>query len=123
MKFEEHPGWEREIPKYRAARDIRPSAKARHKFEPPFTEVGEDDRWQYGTRPIKAREEIETREWPHESFIPLNYSASRVLDFFNSRMKSRMSRSPWAGDRLRLDDGLGAAQPTTAAILKPRSAA
>jgi hypothetical protein len=33
----------------------------------------------------------------------LNYSAAKVLDFFNTRMKSRLHRSPGRGDRLRLD--------------------
>jgi hypothetical protein len=100
------PGWEREVPKYRARRDIQPMEKARFRSEPPFgTGVG-IDRWQYGTREIKAGEIIETKEWPHESFHPLNYGAGQVLDFFNMRQKSRLPRSPWYGDRIRLDDGL-----------------
>ena len=53
-----------------------------------------------------AGEVIETREWPHASFRPLNYGAKKVLDFFNLQMKSRLPRSPWYGDRLRLDNGL-----------------
>jgi hypothetical protein len=40
------------------------------------------------------------------SFFPLNYAAQKVLGFFNSAPKSRLTRSPWAIDRLRLDDGL-----------------
>jgi hypothetical protein len=109
------PGWEREIPKYRVARGLQPAPKARFRFEPPFSTISDSDVWQYGAQPVKAGEEIETREWPHPSFRPLNFSAGRVLDFFNSRMKSRLPRSPWAGDRIRLDDGLtGPTQPNIA---------
>lgn len=44
--------------------------------------------------------------------MPLNYGAGKVLDFFNSRQKSRLPRSPWRGDRIVLDDGLtGPTQP------------
>jgi hypothetical protein len=106
------PGFEREIPKYRATRDIQPAPKARFRFEPPFTTLWDVDVWQYGERPIQSGEIIETREWPHPSFRPLNYSARKVLDFFNSRMKSRLPRSPWQGNQIMLDDGItGPAQP------------
>jgi hypothetical protein len=64
------------------------------------------DAWQYGTRIIKAGETIETREWPHPSFFPLNYAAQKVPEFFNTRQKSRLPKSPCHGDRLRLSDGL-----------------
>jgi hypothetical protein len=100
------PGWEREIPKYRVSRDIQKTPKARFRFEPPFAHSFDSDVWQYGTRLMKAGEIVETTEWPHPSFHPLNYAAKKVLDFFTTRMKSRMQRSPWAGDRIRLDDGL-----------------
>jgi hypothetical protein len=100
------PGWERETPKYRVTRDIQPAEKARLRSEPPFAEVWDSDRWQYGTRILKAGEIIETREWPHASFRPLNHSAKMVLDFFRLQMKSRLPRSPFQGDRLRLDNGL-----------------
>jgi len=53
---------------------------------------------------MKSGEIVEAREWPHPSFHPLNYSAAKVLDFFNTRMKSRLQRSPWRGDRLHLND-------------------
>jgi hypothetical protein len=68
--------------------------------------VGTEASWQYGERALKAGEEIETREWPHPSFFPLNYSAGKVLDFFNGAMKSRLPRSPWHEGRVRLDNGL-----------------
>src|SRR5712675_582092 len=100
------PGWERETPKYRATRDIQPAEKARFRSETPFAHSFDSNTWQYGYRPIQTGEIVETREWPHASFRPLNYSAAKVLDFFNTRMKSRLPRSPWEGDRLRLDDGL-----------------
>jgi hypothetical protein len=109
------PGWERETPRYRASRDIQPATKARFRFEPPFSTIWDSEVWQYGAQPVKAGEEFESRDWPHPSFRPLNYSAGKVLDFFNSRMKSRLPRSPFAGDRIRLDDGLtGPTQPNIA---------
>jgi hypothetical protein len=98
--------WNFETPKYRATRDLRPAERDRHRSEPPFAKVFVSDVWQFGERPIKAGEIIETRAWPHESFSPLNYGAGRILDYFNQRQKSRLARSPWYGDRLRLDDGL-----------------
>jgi hypothetical protein len=100
------PGWECETPKYRATRDIQPAEKARFRFETPFAHSFDSNTWQYGSRSIQTGEIVETREWPHASFRPLNYSAAKVLDFFNTRMKSRLPRSPWEGNRLRLDDGL-----------------
>jgi hypothetical protein len=100
------PGWEREIPKYRVIRDIQRAPKARFRFEPPFANSSDSDTWQYGTRMMKAGELIETTEWPHPSFFPLNYGAKKVLEFFTTRQKSRMQRSPWQDNRLHLDDGL-----------------
>jgi hypothetical protein len=121
-------GWQFETPKYKATRDVEPAPKARFRSEPPFTTPSGIDIWQYGERPIKAGEIIETREWPHPSFRPLNYCAGKVLDFFNMRQKSRLARSPWAGDRIRLDDGLtgpGIVQPVTPKVqamdLRPAS--
>ena len=100
------PGWEREMPKYRIVRDVHPAEKARFRSEPPFTSTSDSSTWQYGTRILKAGEIIETGEWPHSSFFPLNFGAQQVLRFFHSAPKSRLPRSPWAGDRIRLDDGL-----------------
>jgi hypothetical protein len=100
------PGWEREVPKYRVARDTRPAQKARFRLEPPFASCLDIDVWQHGEKPLKAGEIIETRAWPHPAFFPLNYSAKKVLEFFRASPKSRMQRSPWAGDQIRLDDGL-----------------
>jgi hypothetical protein len=106
------PGWEREVPRYRATRDIHPSPNDRHKFEPPFASQSDSHAWQYGTQILTAGNEIITREWPHPSFHPLNFSAAKVLEFFNSRQKSRLPRSPWQGDRIVLEDGLtGPTQP------------
>jgi hypothetical protein len=105
-------GWEREVPRYRATRNLKPAEKARFRSEPPFSTIFDNDVWQYGAQPVKAGEEFETRDWPHPSFRPLNYSASKVLNFFNSRVKSRLPRAPWSVDRIRLDDGLtGPTQP------------
>jgi hypothetical protein len=50
---------------------------------------------------------IETTEWPNPgTMTPLNYSARQVMEFFTTRQKSRLPRSPWANDQVRLDDGL-----------------
>ena len=98
--------WEFEVPRFRVSRDLQPAPKARFRFEPPFSTCFDSDTYQYGSRPLKAGEIVETREWPHASFHPLNYSAQKVLAFFNARLKSRLPLSPWQGDRLRLDDGL-----------------
>jgi hypothetical protein len=101
-------GWDREVPRYRVARETQPAAKARYRTEPPFSEsVGSDSSWQYGDRVLAAREEIETRLWPHSSFIPLNHVAKKIMAFFNSRLRSRLPQSPFdSGGALRLDDGL-----------------
>jgi hypothetical protein len=106
MHTEPAPGWEREIPKYRVTRDIQPAQRARYRSEPPFAHCFDSDVWQYGERTLKAGETVETKAWPHPTFFPLNYSAKRTLDFFNFQMKSRLPRSPWHGDSLRLDNGL-----------------
>ena len=31
--------WEREVPRYKATRDLRPAEMARHRFEPPFANI------------------------------------------------------------------------------------
>jgi hypothetical protein len=108
------PGWEREVPKYRVVRDTLPAQKARFRSERPFSSCLDPDVWQYGEKPLKAGEIVETTAWPHPSFFPLNYGAKNVLEFFSSRMKSRLQRSPWAGDQIRLDDGL-----TGALVVQP----
>jgi len=105
------PGWEREVPKYRATREIRPAEKARFRTEPPFETIFDNDVWQYGERPVARGDEIETTSWPHPSFRPQNYSAARVLSFFNSAMKSRLTPSPWHEGRIRLTNGLSDAPP------------
>jgi hypothetical protein len=105
------PGWEREVPKYRVVFDTYPAPKARYRTEAPFTNGTESDCWQYGSRTLKSGEVIESREWPHPMFFPLNYSAKRVLDFFNSQMKSRLARSPFFENELRLETGLSGDLP------------
>ena len=111
--------WEREGPRYKATRNLRPPEMARYRSEPPFSKVFDSDVWQYATRPIKAGEIIETKEWPHPSFLPLNYGAGKVLEFFNMRQKSRLPRSPWYVDRIRLDDGLSG--PVDVKIARPNA--
>jgi hypothetical protein len=99
------PGWDRIVPRYRVTRDVQPAEKSRFRSEPPFTEIW-SGAWQYGERPYQAGEEIETTAWPHPSFMPLNFSAERVLEFFKASMKSRLTTAPWHDGRVRLDNGL-----------------
>jgi hypothetical protein len=107
--------WERQPPRYRATRAVHPSPNSRHRFEPPFATVFDSDVWQHAERPVQAGQEFESRAWPHQSFVPLNFSGRAVLAFFNSRVKSRLPRAPWVGDRIRLDDGFtGPTQPNIA---------
>jgi hypothetical protein len=104
--------WKREIPKYRISRETKPAPKERFRFEPPFSSGSESDVWQYGERVHKSGEVIATTFWPNAgTMTPLNYSAAMVLEFFNSRQKSRLPRSPWADDQVRLDDGLSNPMP------------
>jgi len=58
------PDWDREIPRYRATRDLHPSPNSRHRFESPFSTVMDPDVWQQSTAPIAAGETIETLECP-----------------------------------------------------------
>jgi hypothetical protein len=98
--------WEREVPKYRVARDVRPAERARYRLETPFSTISDSSVWQYAERAYTAGEIIDTKEWPHPSFVPLNYGAEKVLAFFNGAMKSRLPRAPWHENRVRLDNGL-----------------
>jgi hypothetical protein len=109
------PGWERETPKYKATRNFHASPNPRHRLEPPFTFCWDDATWQYAEQgqEVAAGQEIWTTAWPHPSWRALNRSAEKVLDFFNSRQRSRMALSPWRNGRIELDDGLsGPLQPT-----------
>lgn len=116
-------GWEREIPKYRATRDLEPAEKVRFRFELPFAKMADSDVWQYGHRAIVRGEILETQNWPHPSFQPLNYSAARVLEFFNTRQKSRLPWSPWRRDRIVLDDGLTSSMQPKISIINSGDAA
>lgn len=98
--------WEREIPRYRATRDLQPSPNARHRHEPPLATIFDNNVWQHGEKPLARGDEITTTQWPHSSFRPLNFSAQQVLAFFNGVMKSRLPRSPWYAGQVRLDNGL-----------------
>jgi hypothetical protein len=101
-----------EVPRYRATRDVFPSPNSRHRLEPPFASLSDPSVWQFAERPVEAREEFESKSWPHPSFHPLNESAAKVLQFFSMRQKSRLPISPWRVDRIVLDDGLtGPSQP------------
>jgi hypothetical protein len=113
------PGWEFETPKYRVAYDVHPSPKARFRFETPFSQVMDSSEYQYAERELKAHEIIESREWPHPSFRPMNFVAKKILEFFNLQMKSRLPRSPYDGNRLRLDNGLSGNTITAADATTP----
>jgi hypothetical protein len=100
------PNWQQIMPRYRIVQDVAPPTKERFSRECPFSTFPADQ-WQFGERAMKRGEVIETGFWPAPgAFFPLNYSAKKVLEFFNSGIKSRMARSPWRGDRLVLDDGV-----------------
>jgi hypothetical protein len=111
-------GWEREIPRYRVTRDLKPAEKTRFRFEPPFSETASDT-YQYGDRPLAAGEEIETTAWPHASMQGLNFSGQQVLAFFKTEMKSRLTQSPWFGNQVRLNNGITNA-PTVFDVRPPQ---
>lgn len=101
------PGWEWETPKYRVGIAVYPSPNSRFRLEPPFTSCSDSNCWQYADRAYEQGEIVETREWPHANFHPLNYSAKKVVEFFNGRVKSRLPRAPWKDGKVVLTDGLG----------------
>jgi hypothetical protein len=104
--------WRKEMPLYRVRAETRPAPKTRFRFEPPFAQIMDSSEWQYGERIHKAGEIIATTEWPCAgTMIALNYSAQRVLAFFGSAPKSRLARSPWFDDQVRLQDGLSSDGP------------
>jgi hypothetical protein len=109
--------WQSEIPRYRIVRDLKPAEKTRFRFEKPFSETSSNDSWQYSDRHYEAGETVESTAWPHPSMRAQNYSAERVLQFFNLEMKSRLPVSPWHQGRVRLDTGLSG--PTSFEV-KPR---
>jgi hypothetical protein len=99
--------WRREVPRYRITRETKPAPKDRFKFEPPFSQSTEADVWQYGEKIWPAGSVVASTEWPNPgTMTPLNYSAKQVMEFFNSRQKSRLGRSPWRDGRVFLNDGL-----------------
>jgi hypothetical protein len=103
-------GWASIVPRYKVVQDVQPAEKNRFRFENPFAEIW-SGAWQYGERLYQAGEEIETTAWPHPSFMPLNFSAERVLEFFKASMKSRLTVSPWLNGQVRLDNGLSGTLP------------
>jgi hypothetical protein len=102
------PGWDKEIPRYRAQIDLLPPLKDGWRQERPFSVMGDGNRWQYmelGRECIRAGEELSTTAWPHESMIGLNDAGRVVLEHFRTRQKSRLRLSPWENGRVALDDG------------------
>jgi hypothetical protein len=104
--------WKRTIPRYRISRETLPSPKERYRFEQPFSSASDASTWQFGEKVHLAGEVIETTFWPNPgTMTPLNYSALQVINFFTTRQKSRLPRSPWANGEVRLDDGLTGTLP------------
>jgi hypothetical protein len=104
--------WRKEMPVYRVRAETRPAPKTRFRFEPPFAQIMDSSEWQYGERIHKAGEIIATTFWPNPgTMTALNYSARQVLAFFGSAPKSRLARSPWFDDQVRLQDGLSSDGP------------
>jgi hypothetical protein len=98
--------WRKERPRYRVGQPVYPSPNDRHRHELPFSYFSDGSVWQQADRPHKAGEIIESSEWPHPMFFPLNYSAKMVLEFFRAATKSRLPRSPIVDGRVMLSDGL-----------------
>jgi hypothetical protein len=100
-------GWETATPRYRVVFDVHPSSNPRFKREAPFAQILDSTEYQYGERIYRAGEEVATKSWPHSSWRPMDYTAQKILSFFNSEMKSRLPVSPYDhSGRLRLDNGL-----------------
>ncbi len=93
-------GWEKETPKYRATKSVHPSHLARLADEPPVMLSSDDAEWQHGDRNVEAGEEIETKEWPHRSFVALNDSGKHILDLLNNRPVHVLPPKPWHGGQV-----------------------
>ena len=96
--------WERQMPRYKATRDLWPAAP-KMKHAPPIPHLSEsDDIWQYARQPISAGDLINTEFWPHPSFEPLNESARCVHEFFLAGIgKSWLPFRPFENGRVVLD--------------------
>jgi hypothetical protein len=104
--------WRKEMPVYRVRAETRPAPKTRFRFEPPFSQVMNPNEWQYSERVWPAGSVIASDQWPNPgTMTPLNYSAREVMEYFTSRQKSRLPRSPWFDDQVRLQDGLSSDGP------------
>jgi hypothetical protein len=105
--------WNREIPRYKVVRSLRPASRPRYRTEPPFESMSDNDCWQYGDRFYAAGEEIESTAWPHPSMRGLTFGAEKILQFLNGTMKSRLALAPWHQGRIRLESGIGGAPVLT----------
>jgi hypothetical protein len=99
-------GWELEVPKYKVTREVVPSPRPRHRTEPPFAYDFQTDVWQYAARVYKAGEIVETKDWPHSSFLGITYGAKMILEFFKSRPRSSLTTTPWDLNQIRLVGGM-----------------
>ncbi len=114
-------GWEKEKPRYRATRELYPAPKERMRTEPPISEMGDPNTWQYAENRVAEGEIVETDCWPHESMKGENFAGRKIVEHFNREMKSRLARSPVLGGIVVLQNGFGSAPGPTPAILKPPS--
>jgi hypothetical protein len=99
--------WDREIPRYKVVRSLRPASRPRYRTEPPFESMSDNDCWQYGDRFYASGEELESFAWPHASMRGLTFGAEKILAFYINTMKSRLALAPWHQGRIRLESGIG----------------
>jgi hypothetical protein len=100
------PGWQTQLPKYRATCDLWPPVKAQLRNALPIPRMADlDDVWQYAHDPIAAGDVIMSEGWPHPSLKPINESARRVHEYFLARNgKVWLPLRPWQDGRIVLDD-------------------
>jgi hypothetical protein len=104
--------WDRTIPKYLVTRDLHGPVHRRLIHESPVSFSSDDSCFQYSPpEGLKAGQEVELTSWPHTSMRPINQSGRMVMEFFRTRMKSRMALRPWNGTKIVIDDGLTSAGP------------
>jgi hypothetical protein len=99
-------GWQREMPRYRATRDLWPPSKPHFRHVPPVQILSEaDDIWQYcGRKPVSVGDVVTTEDWPHPSFEPLCESARRVHAHLLAHRGRWLPTRPWQGDHVVLED-------------------
>jgi hypothetical protein len=93
--------WQLQTPRYKASRDLWPPSKPQFRHLPPTPCLSEaDDIWQFANRPIAAGNFINTEDWPHWSFEPINESARHVHGYFLAHKNRWMPLRPFEEGRL-----------------------